>query len=70
MDDDSKSVHVIAEIDVSELCIHIYYISIYNESESSWNYIEQGLKQWFNLDVVLIIEIILSKALNKGSISM
>ena len=51
---DSKSVHIfIAEIEVSELYIHIYYISKYNEFENSWNYIEQGFKQGFNLDVII-----------------
>ena len=50
---DSKSVYTfIAEIEVSKLYIYIYYISIYNEFENSLNYIEQGLKQVFNLDVI------------------
>ena len=50
---DSKSLLIfIAEIVVFELNIHIYYASIHNEIENSWNYIEQGLKQEFNLDVI------------------
>ena len=42
---------IYSKIEVSEL-YHIYYISIYNEWESTCNYIEQGLKPGFSLDVI------------------
>ena len=50
---DSTFVHIfIAEIEISELYFHIYYISLHNEFENSWIYIEQSLKQEFNLDEI------------------
>ena len=58
---DSKSVHIfITETEVSELYIHsaVYgyehyiFIALYSEFENSWNYIEQDLRQGFNLYVI------------------